>query len=249
VKSKNLEVLRSGERTNGAGKPVSNVILLSIVDGDYSSLRPHLEYVELPNHLVLHEASTKLEFAYFPNRGLISLVVAMKDGKTAEAGVMGNEGFTGIPAAVGLNRSPLQAIVQITGDGFRVAVGALQQTLESAPHLQLLLSRYAVLQGIQVAQTAGCNRLHALEQRLARWLLMTQDRLDSECLPITHDFLATMLGTNRSSVSLAAGILQREKSIEYTHGAVTIVNRKRLEDSACECYAIMQQYNGQLGLE
>ena len=88
-----------------------------------------------------------------------------------------------------------------------------------------------------------------LEQRLARWLLMTQDRVDSEYLPITHDFLATMLGTNRSSVSLAAGILQREKSIEYSHGAVTIVNRKRLEESACECYDIMQQYNGQLGLE
>jgi CRP-like cAMP-binding protein len=248
VKGKNVEVLRSGERTNAAGKPVSNVILLSIVDDDYTYIRPHLEYIELPNHLVIHEAGSKVEFAYFPNRGLISLVVEMKDGKTAEAGVVGKEGFTGIPAAVGLSRTPVQAIVQITGDGFRVAVGALQQTLESAPHLQLLLNRYAVLQGMQVAQTAACNRLHDLEQRLARWLLMTQDRLDSECLPITHDFLATMLGTNRSSVSLAAGALQREKSIEYTHGAVTIVNRKRLEESACECYGVMQQYNAQLGL-
>jgi CRP-like cAMP-binding protein len=249
VKSKNLRVLQPGERTNTGGKPVSNIILLSIVESDYSLLRPHLEYVELPNHLILHEAGGKLEFVYFPNRGLISLVVAMKDGKTAEAGVVGNEGFTGIPAAVGLSRSPLQAIVQITGDGFRVPVGALQQLLESAPHLQLLLNRYAVLQGMQVAQTAACNRLHDLEQRLARWLLMTQDRVDSASLQITHDFLATMLGTNRSSVSLAAGILQREGSIEYTHGVVTIVNRRRLEDSACECYAIMQQYNGQLGLE
>jgi len=249
VESKNLQVVQAGERTNPSGNPVGNLILLSMVDSDYSSLRPHLEYVELPNHLVLHEAGSGLEFAYFPNRGLISLVVAMQDGRTAEAGVVGNEGFTGIPAAVGLSRSPLQAVVQITGDGFRVGVGALQNTLESALNLQLLLSRYAVLQGMQVAQTAGCNRLHDLEQRLARWLLMTQDRVDSERLPITHDFLATMLGTNRSSVSLAAGILQREKSIEYTHGAVTIVNRKRLEESACECYAIMQQYNGQLGLK
>jgi CRP-like cAMP-binding protein len=249
VKSKNLQVLQAGERTNAAGKPVSNTILLSIVDSDYNSLRPHLEYLQLPDHQVLHEAGSRLEFVYFPNRGLISLVVAMKDGKTAEAGVVGNEGFTGIPAAVGLSRSPLQAVVQISGDGFRVAVGTVQKILESAPHLQLLLNRYAVLQGMQVAQTAACNRLHDLEQRLARWLLMTQDRVDSECLPITHDFLATMLGTNRSSVSLAAGILQREKSIEYTHGAVTIVNRKRLEVSACECYAVMQQYNGQLGLE
>ena len=249
MKSKNLQVLQAGERTNAAGKPVSNIILLSIADSDYNSLRPQLEYLQLPDHLVVHEAGSRLEFVYFLNRGLISLVVAMKDGKTAEAGVVGNEGFTGIPAAVGLSRSPLQAVVQISGDGFRVAVGTVQKILESAPHLQLLLNRYAVLQGMQVAQTAACNRLHDLEQRLARWLLMTQDRVASECLPITHDFLATMLGTNRSSVSLAAGILQREKSIEYTHGAVTIVNRKRLEVSACECYAVMQQYNGQLGLE
>ena len=131
---KNLQVARSGERTNAAGKAVSNVILLSISDNDYSSLRPHLEYVSLPNHLVLHDAGGKLEFAYFPNRGLISLVVVMKDGKTAEAGIVGNEGFTGTLAAVGLNKGALQAVVQITGDGFRVAVPALQKTLGSAPH-------------------------------------------------------------------------------------------------------------------
>src|ERR1017187_8481898 len=166
------------ERTNTAGKQVSNKMLLSIADSDYSSLRPHLEYVSLPNHLVLHEAGGKLEFAYFPNRGLISLVVVMKDGKTAQDGIVGNEGFTGSLAAVGLSRCTLQAVVQITGDGFRVEVGALQNTLESAPHLQLMLSRYAAIRGMQVAQTAACNRLHDIEQRLERWLLMTQDRVD-----------------------------------------------------------------------
>ena len=128
-------------------------------------------------------------------------------------------------------------MVQITGDGFRVEVGALQNSLESAPHLQLILSRYAAVRGMQVAQTAACNRLHGIEQRLARWLLMTQDRVDSGSLPITHDFLATMLGTDRPTVSLAAGVLQKKKLIEYTRGAVKIVNRKKLEDSACECYA------------
>ncbi len=112
---------------------MSNVILLSISDSDYSSLRPHLEYVILPNHLVLHEAGGTLTFAYFPNRGLISLVVVMKNGKTAEAGIVGNEGFTGTLAAVGLTRSPLQAVMQITGDGFRIEVGALQHILESSP--------------------------------------------------------------------------------------------------------------------
>jgi CRP-like cAMP-binding protein len=249
VAHKNLQVVPSGERTNADGKPVSNLILLSISDNDYALLRPHLEYVSLPNHLVLHEAGGKLEFAYFPNRGLISLVVVMKDGKTAEAGIVGKEGLTGTLAAVGLSRSPLQAVVQITGDGFRVAAGALQNTLESAPHLQLILSRYAAIRGMQVAQTAACNRLHDIGQRLARWLLMTQDRVDSGSLPITHDFLATMLGTDRPSVSLAAGVLQRKKIIEYTRGAVKIVSRKKLEDSACECYPVIQQYDGELGLK
>ena len=249
MESKGLQVVQSGERTNTEGKPVSNLILLSISDSDYSSLRPHLEYISLPNHLVLHEGGGKLEFAYFPNRGLISLVVVMKDGKTAEAGIVGMEGFTGTPVAVGLSRSPLQAVVQITGDGFRIEAGALQNTLESAPRLQEILSRYAAIRGMQVAQTAACNRLHDIGQRLARWLLMTQDRVDSGSLPITHDFLATMLGTDRPTVSLAAGVLQRKKIIEYTRGAVKIVNRKKLEDSACECYAVIQQYDGELGLK
>ena len=249
MESKNPQGVKSGERTNTAGKPVSNLILLSMSDGDYASLRPHLEYVSLPNHMVLHEGGGKLEFVYFPNRGMISLVVVMKDGKTAEAGIVGNEGFTGTPASVGLTRSPLQAVVQITGDGFRVEVAALQNTLESAPYLQWMLSRYAVVQGMQVAQTAACNRLHDVKQRLARWLLMTQDRVDSASLPITHDFLATMLGTDRPSVTLAAGVLQNKELIEYTRGAVKIVNRKKLEDFACECYGITQQYNGELGLK
>ena len=249
MESKNSQGVKSGERTNTAGKPVSNLILLSMSDGDYTSLRPHLEYVNLPNHLVLDEAGGKLEFAYFPNRGLISLVVVMKDGKTAEAGIVGNEGFTGTPASVGLRMSPLRAVVQITGDGFRVELGALENTLESAPLLRLMLCRYAVIHGLHVAQTAACNRLHEIKQRLARWLLMTQDRVDSGALPITHDFLATMLGTDRPSVSLAAGVLQKKGIIEYTRGAVKIVNRKKLEDSACECYAVIRLYDGELGLK
>ena len=245
---KELQNAKSSERRSVAGRSVRNVILLTTSDSDYSALRPHLEYIRLPSHFILHEAG-ELKFAYFPNRGLISLVVVMKDGKTAEAGIVGNEGFTGIPAAVGLTRSTLQAVVQITGDGFRVDVGALQNTLKSAPHLRLMLNRYAVVQGMQVAQTAACNRLHNVGHRLARWLLMTQDRVDSEALPITHDFLATMLGTDRPTVSSAAAVLQRKQIIEYTRGAVKIVNRKKLEDSACECYVVILQYDSELGLK
>jgi CRP-like cAMP-binding protein len=248
VANKDLQVVQSGDHRNVARKSVGNTILLSIPDSDYNSLRPHLEHLSLPNHRVLHEPG-KLEFAYFLNRGLISLVVVMKDGKTAEAGLVGSEGFTGIPAAVGLSISTLRAVVQITGDGFRVAVRDLQNTLESAPRLQSVLSRYAVIRSMQVAQTAACNRLHDIEQRLARWLLMTQDRVNSESLPITHDFLATMLGTDRPSVSVAAGVLQRKGLIEYTRGAVKIVNRTKLKDSACECYEVIRQYDGELGLK
>ena len=240
--------MQSGERRNVAGKSVGNLILLSASDSDFSSLLPHLEYVDLPDHLILHEAG-KVKFTYFLNRGLISLVVVMKDGKTAEAGIVGNDGFTGTPAAVGLSMSTLQAVVQITGDGFRIEFRALQNILESAPHLRLMLNRYAVVQGMQVAQTAACNRLHNVEQRLARWLLMTQDRVDSGPLFITHDFLATMLGTDRPTVSSAAGVLQKKEIIEYPRGAVKIVNRSKLEDSACECYGVIRQYDGELGLK
>jgi CRP-like cAMP-binding protein len=249
VARKSTQTVQSGERTNAAGKPISNKILLSISDSDYGSLRPHLEYVSLPNHLVLHEAGGKLEFAHFPNRGLISLVVVMKDGRTAEAGVVGNEGFTGTAAVVGLSRAPLRGVVQVSGDGFRVKVGDLQNALESTPHLRMMLNRYAAIRGMQVAQTAACNRLHDIKQRLARWLLMTQDRVDSGVLSITHDFLATMLGTDRPSVSLAAGVLQKRGLIEYTRGAVKIVNRNKLEASACECYGVIRQYDGEMGLK
>jgi len=249
VARRDLQTVQSGERTNAAGKPVGNQILLSISDSEFSSLRPHLEHVRLPNHLVLHEAGGRLEFAYFLNRGLISLVVVMKDGRTAEAGIVGNEGFTGTQAIVGLRKGPLRGVVQITGDGFRIKVGALQDVLELTPHFRMMLNRYAAIRGMQIAQTAACNRLHEIRQRLARWLLMTQDRVDAGALPITHDFLATMLGTDRPTVSLAAGVLQKERLIEYSRGAVKIVNRKKLEDSACECYRVIRQYDGDLGLE
>jgi CRP-like cAMP-binding protein len=234
---------QSRERTNSIGLQVHNEILNSIPDGEFQSIRPHLEYVILARHRILHEPSQKLDFAYFPNAGLISLVVAMEDGKTVEAGVVGNEGAAGIPSAVCLTRSPLREVVQIAGDGFRVEATALQHTLRTTPQFQMTLSRYAVVQGMQVAQTAACNRLHDVEQRLARWLLMAQDRVKTESLFITHDFLATMLGTDRPSVSLAAGMLQKKKIIEYTRGAVKILNRKKLESSACECYGVIRRFN------
>jgi len=143
----------------------------------------------------------------------------------------------------------VREIVEIAGDGIRVRIGALKSVLQSAPELQLILTRYAVVQGMQFAQTAACNRLHNIEQRLARWLLITQDRVDPATLAITHDFLATMLGTDRPTVSLAAGTLLKKKIIGYTRGAVQILSRTKLEKCACECYEVIQQYNNEIGLK
>ena len=237
-----------GERTNTAGKPVSNLILLSIPDNEFNLLRPELQFVTLPSHRSLHEPNRRFDYAYFLNSGMISLVMTTRKGESVEVGVVGNEGFTPLPVVGGLRRSPQRAVMQVAGEGFRISVDALLDAFTSSPQLQLSLYRYAAVYGLQVAQTAGCNRLHDLGQRLARWLLLTQDRVCSGMLRITHDFLATMLGTDRPSVSLAAAALQKKRIIEYTHGAVKIINRKKLETSACECYGVIQQFNGELAL-
>jgi len=248
MSGKNFRVVRAGERTNVDGKPIRNKVLLAMPDDEYKLMRSDLTYVDLPHHLSLHEPTQNIEFAYFPNRGMISQVVVTKDGRSVEVGVVGKEGYVGAGLAAGLSRSSVREIIQIAGDGFRIMGNALGRILLSAPQLQVILNRHTGLQGMQVAQTAACNRLHDIEQRLSRWLLMTQDRVDSGVLPITHDFIATMMGTDRSTVSLAAAVLQKKGIIEYVRGAVKIVNRRKLEKSACECYAVIQQFEDDLGL-
>jgi CRP-like cAMP-binding protein len=246
VAHRTVQFLPPEERTDTTNKRVQNRVLLSIPDNEFWALRPHLELLEFGSHQVLHEAHEVLHYAYFPNDGLLSLVVVLAEGKTVEAGIVGKEGVVGLPALAGLSRSPLREVVQVTGDGLRVAVSTLRELLGNAPQLRYQLERFSVLLGLQVAQTAGCNRLHDVEQRLARWLLMAQDRVSTETLPITHDFLATMLGTDRPSVSLAAGELQKAKVIEYNRGSVRIVNRAELERISCECYGVIQRYTGEI---
>lgn len=241
-------LVQSGAHRNVKGKAVHNTILLSLPEEEFREVSEALDHVVLARHHSLHEPSRDLDFVYFPNGGLISLVVATEDGKTVEAGVVGKEGIVGTPLVVGLHRSPLREIVQFPSDGFRIRAAALQAALPGAPVFQMTLSRYAVIQGMQVSQTAACNRLHDVAQRLARWLLTAVDRVDSDSLPITHDFLATMLGTDRPSVTVAAGILQKKKAIEYTRGTVKILNRRTLEESACECFRVIEQLNDDLGL-
>jgi len=245
---KNLRGAQPDQRTNGEGKHVANKVLLAMPDNEYELMRPDLTYIDLQHHLSLHEPTQKVEFVYFPNRGMVSQVVVTKDGRTVEVGVVGSEGYVGAGLAIGLSRSSVREIVQIAGDGFKMMGNALERILRSAPQLQMILNRHSGLQGMQVAQTAACNRLHDIQQRLARWLLMTQDRVSLAVLPITHDFIATMMGTDRSTVSLAASVLQKDGIIEYVRGAVKIVNRRKLEKSACECYGVIQQFEDDLGL-
>jgi CRP-like cAMP-binding protein len=248
MSAKNLRAVPINDRTNADGKPVRNKVHLAVPDDEFRLMRADLRYVDLPSHLSLHEATQKIEFVYFPNRGMVSQVVVTKDGRTVEVGVVGNEGFVGAGLAAELSRSSVREIMQVSGDGFQMKGNALGRILRSAPRLQVILNRHAGLQGMQVAQTAACNRLHDIQQRLSRWLLMTQDRVDAAVLAITHDFIATMMGTDRSTVSLAASAMQEKGIIEYVRGAVKIVNRRKLEKSACECYDVIQQFEDDMGL-
>jgi CRP-like cAMP-binding protein len=139
--------------------------------------------------------------------------------------------------------------MQMPGNGSRIRAEVFQEILQCASSLRTELSRFALMHGMQVAQLAACNRLHEIEQRLARWLLMCQDRVDSQLLPLTHEFLAQMLGTGRPSVTLAVGVLEDAGLIENMRGTVKVLNRKALEEAACECYGVIQHFNGGLGLK
>jgi CRP-like cAMP-binding protein len=236
------------KRTCLGDRPIRNKLLLSVSRRDFAALRPHLEFLELPLHFALHEPNEKVRFAYFVNRGLASIVVVTRDGRNVEAGVAGCEGFTGSSLLGGLSRSPLREQMQIAGEGFRIDASAFEAALSNTVGLRAILTRYAVLQGMQVAQTAACNRLHQVSRRLARWLLIAQDRLGSATLPITHEFLATMLCSDRPGVSVAIERLQEKKALRSRRGVLTVVNRKLLEKAACECYQAIRQFDRQLGL-
>lgn len=243
-----LAPLLPGTRTDAAGKAVNNVILLSLPDEEYNLLRPHLEPAELPQYDILHEPGEKIDFAYFLNEGMTSLVALSSDGRSVEVGIAGKEGMVGMSLTVGLLRATFRAIMQMSGSGLRIRSEVFQAILPCATR-RSELTRFGLMQGMQVAQLAACNRLHEIDQRLARWLLMCQDRVDSPLLPLTHEFLAQMLGTGQPSVSLAAGALEAAGAIENMRGTVKVLNRKSLEQAACECYGVIQHSNGGLGLK
>ena len=236
-------------RTDRDGKAIKNGILRAIPEDEFMGLRPLLEEVEMPQYKILYDQGEKIEHTYFPNEGMISLVVMVHDGRSVEVGITGCEGVIGAPLAFGFESAPMRAIMQISGRGLRLPSSTLDETLSRSPNLKLLIERYVMMQQLQVAQLAACNRLHDMDQRLARWLLMCQDRIASENLPLTHEFLAQMLGSGRPTVTIAAGVLERAGLIQNTRGSLKILNRKRLEDAACECYRVIQNYNGSFSLK
>jgi CRP-like cAMP-binding protein len=221
------------------GKQIHNEILLNLPPKEREILFPKLEFMRLKTHQVLHEPGDTLKSAYFPNAGLVSILSIFPDGKSVEVGLVGKEGFIGLPLVAGFRTAATRAITQIEGSSFRVDGQALTEILLQCPNLERRLQQFAQILAMQVTQIAACNRLHDVNERLGRWLLMSADRIGSNSVPLTQELIAQMLGTRRSSVTVAAGIFQKAGLIAHSRGDVKIMNRPKLEAASCECYGIM----------
>jgi CRP-like cAMP-binding protein len=223
--------------SDGDGHTIHNEILLRLPREERDIVFPKLEFVRLKFLQLLHEVGDSIKSAYFCNSGMISTLSVFPDGKSVEVGLVGTEG----PLVAGFRSSALRANVQIEGSAFRIDADVLSDCLVRCPKLAIRLHQFTHVMAMQVAQIAACNRLHEVEERLARWLLMCADRAGNHRLPLTQDLLGQMLGTRRASVTIAAGVLQKAGFIEYRRGEVEILNKKSLEETSCECYEIMQK--------
>jgi CRP-like cAMP-binding protein len=223
------------------GNHVANKILLSLPPKEFEAVSPKLELVRLKSHQVIHEAGETLKSGYFCNSGIFSVLSVMPEGKTVEVSLIGREGLAGVPLVAGFRTSYTRTVAQTEATGFRIDADRLRALLPGCPVLERQLNRYAQLLTVQVTQIATCNRLHEVNERLSRWLLMSQDRVGSSALPLTQEFLAQMLGTRRSSVTVAAGALQKAGLIRYARGSVTVLDRRRLEEFACACYDLLRR--------
>lgn len=188
---------------------------------------------------MLHEVGDTLKSAYFCNTGMISILTVFSDGKSIEAGLIGKEGFVGIPLVAGFRSASTRAVVQVEATALRIDAEALSGFLQQCHVLERQLQQCSQMMAMEATQLAACNRLHAVEQRLARWLLVCSDRLGTKSLPLTQELLSQMLGTRRASVTIAAGILQKAGFIAQNRGSVTITDRGQLEQVSCECYGMM----------
>lgn len=224
-----------------ARTPTANQILNALTRAEYDHLAPHLEYVKMSVGEALCHPDEPLTHVYFPNSGTISLVSSFEDGRSVEVGMVGNEGMFGVCVFLGTITTPLLAQVQMPGDGLRMRGDVLKKEFNKGGQLQDMLLRYTQAFITQIAQTAACNRAHGIEGRLAKWLLMCQDRAHSNELGLTQEFIATMLGTRRAGVTVAACQLQQASLISYKRGQITILDREGLEALSCECYPIIKK--------
>ena len=237
---KSVRVLdRHSARVSNAdrdGHRVLNSILLDLPPDEARQVFPVLEFMRLNTHHVLHEAGETVKSAYFCNSGMISILSMFPDGKSVEVGLVGSEGFVGLPLVAGFRSTPTRAIVQIDTTAFRISAAALSGLLRTCPVMERRLQQFSQIAAMETTQIAACNRIHEVEERLARWLLMCADRTGTEGLPLTQDLLSQMLGTRRASVTVAAGILQKAGLIRYSRGRVEILGRAKLEQASCDCY-------------
>lgn len=216
--------------------PATNSILRALSRKDGQRLFVHNEQVKLKYGDILSEPGKRLRHAYFPNSGIISLLTPVAGHASVEVGLVGREGMAGMALFLGVGVSPVRMLVQGSGSAMRIKAAVFDHELRHNPLLRDALNRYLYTFMAQVGQTAGCNRFHQIGERLARWLLMTHDRVDTDEFQLTQEFLAHMLGVRRAGVTLAARALQKKKLIRYSRGKLTILNRKGLENAACGCY-------------
>ena len=226
--------------SRSGGSPIENLLLAALPAEEYKRLLVHLQPVTLSLGEVVYESSGLLDYIYFPTTSVVSLLYTMENGSTAEMGLCGNDGAVGVALFLGGNTTPNRAVVQIAGGAFRMKAKLLQEEFARGGPLQHLLLRYTQALITQISQTAVCNRLHSVENRLCRWLLLSHDRVKSEELVMTQEFISNMLGGRRESVTVAAGRLQDAGLIHYARGRIKILNRNGLEASTCECYRIVK---------
>lgn len=226
---------------NSRPRPIPNHLLAALPDAEYKRLLPHLESVSLSMMEVLYERGAPITHVYFPDDGLISLLVFVEETRFREVGLIGQEGMLGIAVVLEMNTTPTRALVQMPGRAMRMKTQALRDELQRGGAMPRLLHRYTHALFTQIAQSAACISSHQLDQRLSRWLVMTHDRAPGDVFEMRHEFMAMMLGVTRSVVTRAASSLQKQQMIHYTRGRVTILDRPRLEATACECYRTVKE--------
>ena len=224
--------------------PVANSLLAALPRREYQRLLTSLEPVTLTFGEVLYEPGKPIRHVYFPSDSLVSLLTLVEGHMALEIGLVGREGMLGIPVALGINDSPVRALVQGTGSALRMTSARFRSEYGKCGRLHRELNRYIHERIVQITQTAACNRFHPIEARLARWLLMTRDRVQSDQFRLTQDLLGCMLGVLRVAVTNAAGALQRRKLISYSRGEINILDGKGLEAASCRCYQIVKNLHG-----